>query len=55
MLSMISDYSSAFKKKYYDDLADYDKGKVHGIFFAHACSFAFGMAFEVYGAYKGRR
>ena len=45
----------ALKKKYYDDLADYDKGRIHGIMVAHAYLFAFSMACELYGAYKGRR
>ena len=55
MLSTISNYFSVLKKKHYDDLTDYDKGKLHGIISAHAVLFAWGMTFELYGAYKGMR
>ena len=55
MLSTISNYFSAFKKKHYDDLTDFDKGKLHGTFSTHMYFFALGMTFELYGAYKGMR
>ena len=55
MLSTISNCFSALKKKHYDDLTDYDKGKLHGILSAHAYLFALGMTFELYGAYKVMR
>lgn len=55
MLSTISNYFSALKKKHYDDLTDYDKGKLHGMTSAQAILFAWGMMFELYGAYKGMR
>ncbi len=55
MLSTISNYVSALKKKYYDDLADYDKGKLHGKFSATAFFFGLGMTFWLYSAYKGDR
>lgn len=55
MLSTISNYFYVLTKKHYDDLTDYDKGKLHGIFSAHAYFFALGMTFWLNGAYKGMR
>lgn len=55
MLSTTTNYFSALKKKHYDDLTDYDKGKLHGIFSAYAYSFAFFTTFQLYGVYKGMR
>lgn len=55
MLSTITNYFSALKKTHYDDLTDYDKGKLHGIFSAYAYSFAFFTTFQLYGVYKGMR
>ena len=55
MLSTISDYFSAFKKKHHDDLTDYDRGKLDGILSTHLSIFIVVMTFELYGVYKGMR
>lgn len=54
MLSTISNYTSALKKKHHDDLTDYDRGKFDGIISAHVYFFILGMTFELSGVYKGR-
>lgn len=55
MLSTISDYFFALKKKYHDDLTDYDRGKLDGILSTYRSLFIMGMMFELYGLYKGMR
>ncbi len=55
MPSPITDYFSAFKKKHYDDLPDYDKGRLHGSLQGQLTFIGVSLAFTLFKVYKRTR
>ena len=55
MSSTISSYFSALKKKYFDNLSDYDRGVLHGSINVYLASFAISTTTMRFHAYKRYR
>jgi len=55
MSSTISNYFSALEKKHYDDLPDYDRGRLYGAIEAQLAFLGVNVAFMLFRVYKRNR